>query len=33
VEVVIRQGIGFELARTWPGDRFLERTLKGRRSG
>jgi len=31
VEVVIGQGIGFVLARTWQGDRFLERKLKGRR--
>jgi hypothetical protein len=31
VEVVIGHGIGFVLARTWQGDRFLERTLKRRR--
>src|SRR5918999_6618796 len=31
VQVVIEAGIGFELARLWPGDRALERTLKGRR--
>jgi hypothetical protein len=31
VEVVIGQGIGFVLARTWQGDRFLERALKRRR--
>jgi hypothetical protein len=31
VEVVIGHGIGFVLARTWTGDRFLERKLKGRR--
>jgi hypothetical protein len=31
VEVVISHGIGFVLARTWTGDRFLERTLKRRR--
>jgi phosphoglycolate phosphatase-like HAD superfamily hydrolase len=31
VEVVIRHGIGFVLARTWTGDRFLERKPKGRR--
>ena len=31
VEVVIANGIGFVLARTWQGDRFLERTLKRRR--
>jgi hypothetical protein len=31
VEVVIGHGIGFVLARTWDGDRFLERTLKRRR--
>ena len=30
-EVVIGQGIGFVLARTWSGDRFLERALKRRR--
>src|SRR5919198_3310566 len=31
VEVVITHGIGFVLARTWAGDRFLERALKRRR--
>jgi hypothetical protein len=31
VEVVTGQGIGFVLARTWHGDRFLERTLKRHR--
>jgi len=31
VEVVIANGIGFVLARTWSGDRFLERALKRRR--
>jgi len=31
VEVIIDAGIGFTLARTWEGDRFLERTLKRRR--
>jgi hypothetical protein len=31
VEVVIGHGIGFVLARTWQGDRFLERALKRRR--
>jgi hypothetical protein len=31
VEVVLAQGIGFVLARTWDGDRFLERALKRRR--
>jgi hypothetical protein len=31
VEVVTGHGIGFVLARTWPGDRYLERALKRRR--
>jgi hypothetical protein len=31
VEVVIGHGIGVVLARTWSGDRFLERALKRRR--
>ena len=31
VAVIIAEGIGFELARTWPGTRLLERTLKRRR--
>ena len=29
---VQRQGIGFRVARTWPGDRTLERQLKRRRN-
>ncbi len=31
VEVIIDAGIGFTLARTWQGDRGLERALKRRR--
>ena len=31
VEVIIDAGIGFTLARTWEGDRSLERALKRRR--
>jgi hypothetical protein len=31
VEVVIGRDIGVVLARTWSGDRFLERALKRRR--
>jgi predicted GIY-YIG superfamily endonuclease len=30
VEVVVAAGIGFQLVRTWEGDRTLERTLKNR---
>ena len=30
VEVVVAAGIGFQLVRTWEGDRTLERVLKNR---
>lgn len=33
VEVAVNAGISFELARTWPGDRFLERRIKNLKSG
>lgn len=31
MEVITKAGIGFEVARTWPGDRKLERKLKNRK--
>ncbi len=31
MEVITKAGIDFELARTWPGDRTLERKLKKRK--
>ena len=33
IEVITAAGIGFELARTWEGDRTLERRLKRRKEG
>jgi hypothetical protein len=32
VEVITAAGIGFEVARTWEGDRHFERSLKKRKS-
>jgi predicted GIY-YIG superfamily endonuclease len=32
LEVITELGIGFEVARTWTGDRKLERTLKARKN-
>jgi hypothetical protein len=29
MEVITQAGIGFELARTWPGGRLEERQIKG----
>lgn len=31
-QVLVEQGIGWRLARVWPGDRKLERRLKNRKS-
>lgn len=33
MQVIHEQGIGFVLARTWPGDRTAERKLKRRKEG
>lgn len=33
VEVATKRGISFEVARTWEGDRKLERRLKNRKAG